>query len=1201
MNTGSLYAELTGKINRVRRKELGIALQGGIINALAATLAIWTLAISIEALAELEPAGRAPIFFAAVILTILAAGWLTLPPLARWLGIIRCQDDDTLARRIGHGIPEVGDHLVNTLQLYRTASIGALAGGYSLELAEASIATQGEPLRHYDYTVIIERDERRRALLFFLSGVLLISGLFFSFPGAYNGAFQRLVNYNVEYNRPAPFSLTIEPGDRKLIRGDSVDIVVRVAGVPPRTVKLRLQQADRPAEEIELRSDSTGLFRYHLASIKETTKYRALSGPARTPEHTLVVVERPEIKLFRASVAHPGYTGRGAERLPDNVGDVSGLRGSAVSIQVAATVDLSKATIVQLFPRGNASASARLASLSTASAPSVPTAYDTVRIPMTVNGSSATGGFRLSRDGEYYISLLSADGVANSSPVRYRMSASSDGPPSIELVQPGDSVTIDPTMLLPTEVHIADDYGFSRLRIMYRLAASNYAPPMKTFAPIAVPIPRAGGLSISVPYIWDMTRLSMVPEDEVEFYFEVYDNDAVSGPKVARTGLIKVRFPSLEETLREAEQMQTQANADLQKVMKEAEGARKEMEELNRELMKQLAQNQPQASWQDKQKLQQLMKQHEAMQQRLEQISENLKEMTEKLKEAKAISPETLEKYMELQKLFNEMKNPELMEQMKKLQEQMDKMTPEQLAEAMKNYKFNDEQFRKSIERTMNILKRMQTEQKVDEMIRRAEELARQQENINKQMEKIDPKDEAMRKQLAERQEQLSKQAEKMKKEAADLSKQMNEQGDDMPKKEMADAEQSLEQEDPQEQMEQAGQQMEQGEMDDAQQQGEKAKQSAEQFKQKMQAVKKKMQENGKREVLNKMKKSLKDLLDLSKRQEELKKKTDETQPNSQQFRDLAQQQQQLEEQMENIANQMMQLGQKSFAVTPEMAKEMGDAMQQMQGATGELEQRNGFGASQQEGGAMQSMNNAAKMMSQAIGQMQSQDGQQGMGMGMSMGSMQQRLQQMAAQQQMVNQAMGEQMGQGQQGQQGEQEGEGKDGKNGKGGKDGQGGEGNGGDKEGKNGKEMQRIRQQQENVKKSIDDLNKEVRESGGTKKNMLGDLERAAKEIDEVLTDMRSGQLTPETLQRQEKILSRLLDAVRSQRERDFEKERESKPGTDVVRQSPGDLKFRDEAESPAVRDLLRSREQGYSKDYEYMIRKYFEALGKSPSSSQ
>jgi septal ring factor EnvC (AmiA/AmiB activator) len=141
----------------------------------------------------------------------------------------------------------------------------------------------------------------------------------------------------------------------------------------------------------------------------------------------------------------------------------------------------------------------------------------------------------------------------------------------------------------------------------------------------------------------------------------------------------------------------------------------------------------------------------------------------------------------------------------------------------------------------------------------------------------------------------------------------------------------------------------------------------------------------------------------------------------------------------------------------------------------------------------------------------------------------------------------------------------------------------------------MQRLANQQGQVKKSIDDLNRELKESGGTRKNIVGDLERAAREIDEVLTDMRSGQVTPETIQRQERILSRLLDATRSNRERDFDKERESRSGVDVVRQSPPELKSDPETKERTGRDQLNAREQGYTKDYEYMIRRYFEALGK------
>jgi hypothetical protein len=1178
MNITSLYAELVRKINRVRRKEHGIAAQAGLLNALAATVALWTLAISLEVLGEFDAPTRTAIYWSAVALSAGLIAWLAARPFGRYLGLLPAQDDDTIARRVGRHIPEVGDRLVNTLQLYRTIDGGAIAVGYSPELMEASIIAQGEPLRHYDYSVIVENDERKRALLFFVSAMLMVSGLFLSFPYQYRGALFRLTHYSQEFTKPAPFSLSIEPGNRKLIRGDSVAITVRAEGIAPRTVKIFTQvEGEKGYDEAELRGDTNGVFHYLLPNVRGTTKYYAASGPVRTAVHIIQVTERPEIRSMQVTVNFPGYTGRGTERLPENAGDVSGIRGSAVNVQVTTNVQPAKATIVQLFPRGVQVASA------SESGTQAPKVYDTLRIPMAISGTSLSGGFRLSRDGEYYISLSSADGLTNSSPVHYGMSVSTDGNPSISLVQPTGRADIDQSMILPTQVQISDDYGFSRLLLKYRLTASKYAEPWKEFRSQAIPIPKGSPSALDVPYVWDMKGLDMVPEDELELYFEVYDNDIVSGPKVARTGTVTVRFPSLEEVMQKAEQAQTQASADMDKVLRQAQEAKQQMEQLNRELMKQLAQSKQQANWQEQQKLQEVMKQHEQMEKRLQDIAENLQDMTEKLQQAKAISPETLQKYMEVQKLFQELKNSELMKSMEKLQQAMEKMTPEQMAEAMKNYKFNEEQFRQAIERTMKILKRMQTEQKVDEMIRRADELSKQQENLNEQAQKTSPQDKSAQQQLAEHQKDLAKDAERLSEETKELSKQMSEQGEDMPNKEMQDAEQSLQQEDPQEQMEQAAEQMQQGDMQQAQKQGQQAQKSAQNFKQKMQAVKQKMQENTKRDVTNKMRKSLQDMLDLSKRQEALKQKTEETQPNSQQFRDLAQQQAQMEQDMENIANQMSGLSQKSFAVTPEMGREMGDAMRQMQGATQSLEQRDGFSASQKEGGAMGAMNRAAMMMQQSLAQMegQGQQGQQGMGMGM--GSFQQRLQQLAAQQQMINMAMGQQEGQGQQGQQG------------KNGKEGKNGEGQGGDQEGNNRQDqMGKLANQQGQVKKSLDDLNKEMREQGGTRKNMVGDLDRAARELEEVLSDMRSGQVTPQTLERQERILSRLLDAVKSQRERDFEKERESKPGVDVVREGPGELNLKsEEAQNRLQRDLLRSREQGYTKDYEYMIRRYFEAL--------
>jgi hypothetical protein len=94
-----------------------------------------------------------------------------------------------------------------------------------------------------------------------------------------------------------------------------------------------------------------------------------------------------------------------------------------------------------------------------------------------------------------------------------------------------------------------------------------------------------------------------------------------------------------------------------------------------------------------------------------------------------------------------------------------------------------------------------------------------------------------------------------------------------------------------------------------------------------------------------------------------------------------------------------------------------------------------------------------------------------------------------------------------------------------------------------------------------------------------------------------MKTQGLKAETIQRQERILSRLLEAERSVHERDKEEQRESKPGQDVVRESPRDLDLgTPEAQRQIQEELQHARETGYSKDYNELIRKYFESLEKA-----
>ncbi|MFA5512859.1 MAG: hypothetical protein WC313_10450, partial [Candidatus Kapaibacterium sp.] len=141
---------------------------------------------------------------------------------------------------------------------------------------------------------------------------------------------------------------------------------------------------------------------------------------------------------------------------------------------------------------------------------------------------------------------------------------------------------------------------------------------------------------------------------------------------------------------------------------------------------------------------------------------------------------------------------------------------------------------------------------------------------------------------------------------------------------------------------------------------------------------------------------------------------------------------------------------------------------------------------------------------------------------------------------------------------------------------------------------EMGRIADKQGGARKSIEELAKEQKELAGGDESKLSELERIAKEMEEIIQDVKSKGITPETMRKQEKILSRLLDASRSIHDRDYEKEREGKRADDIFKQSPGMIDFStQEGKDKVFRDLMRANQKGYTKDYENLIRAYFESL--------
>ncbi len=137
---------------------------------------------------------------------------------------------------------------------------------------------------------------------------------------------------------------------------------------------------------------------------------------------------------------------------------------------------------------------------------------------------------------------------------------------------------------------------------------------------------------------------------------------------------------------------------------------------------------------------------------------------------------------------------------------------------------------------------------------------------------------------------------------------------------------------------------------------------------------------------------------------------------------------------------------------------------------------------------------------------------------------------------------------------------------------------------------QLKRMAAEQGAIRNSLQELGKNMQD----KSDVLGDLDQMAKEMGEVVNDFKSLNIDRQTIERQQKILSRMLDAQKSVREKDYSKKRLAEVGRDYKRKSPQMSKNSENMRLKQLKlDLIRALREGYNPDYEKLIEEYFRAL--------
>ena len=256
------------------------------------------------------------------------------------------------------------------------------------------------------------------------------------------------------------------------------------------------------------------------------------------------------------------------------------------------------------------------------------------------------------------------------------------------------------------------------------------------------------------------------------------------------------------------------------------------------------------------------------------------------------------------------------------------------------------------------------------------------------------------------------------------------------------------------------------------------------------------------------------------------------------------------------IMEQLMELSRETFAVTPEIGRGMGMSNAMMEEAINALAQRNGRGAAQHQQQSMKSLNETAMAINQSMNQMRSTGSASGYEQFLE------QMQKMAGQQQGINNqsmqlAMGQMAAAAQQGL-------------------------------------LKKLLQEQRQVRKSMQELMNEMKRSG---EKGLGDMGGIAQEMDEVLKDLERKKISRKTVDRQQRILSRMLDSQKSLTQRGEKEERKSETATEIFTSGPAGLPTdMGQRRSLALEAMNRALKSGYPRDYQAMIRRYFNSISEN-----
>ncbi|WP_240643120.1 DUF4175 family protein [Sinomicrobium pectinilyticum] len=825
---------------------------------------------------------------------------------------------------IGSHFPEVGDKLINVLQLSDDHT-GTENG--SNELLLASIEQKSAELQPFPFQIAVDFRKNLRYVKYALIPVIIVlmiwvSGNIYWFSDSY----ERVVHYRSAYEPPAPFQFFVVNISLKGIEGKPFEVEVKTSGeVVPEDVEIHFN-----GENYFMRKESPGSFRFEFKRPEGTTEFYLSANDVRSKTYRLEIVNAPVMTGFEMHLDYPEYLGMSTDTLT-GTGNATVPEGTEITWKLkarnAGNVNWVSGDSVAPFEK----------------------------VSREGNIAAFNKSVKVYRDTEYEIKTGNKD-LPDYESLGFGISVIKDEYPEIEVKEIRDSTKSSGVYFVG---QVSDDHGFYGLEMKYYPENKEDEPKEKKIS-----ISTSSNVDRFADAFPDNLQLS--GGSNYVIYFEVKDNDALRGGKTAKSRMFTYRVRTESEVEKERMEKQKNAIRSLERSLGDMEDQQKELKEINT-----LNMEKEQKSFNDRQKiddfLERQLQQEKIMQRFTEDLEERLDEVPgEEDEERKKLLEERLERQREELK-----KNEELL---KELKEVTDKLDRENMAQRLEKLSKSQQNNRKNLEQVLELTKRYYVTQNAERLRKELEKLADKQEKAGTENKEgtgnEKEKEEQLQEDLNKEFDALKEELKKLEKENEELKKPL-ELGRDEKKEETVSEEQQK-----------ALEEMKKGEKEKA---GEKQRSAGKKMKQMAADMKSGMQSGASSDDMEDaevLRQILKNLVAFSFEQEDLMKVVEDMRDDHPALTRSLHRQHNLKEMFSHIDDSIFALSLRRPELSEQVNKEVTDAHFHIDKAIERLSDNELYRGASSQHYAFASANNLAALLGNILDNLQ-----QSMGMGQGQGN----------------------------------------------------------------------------------------------------------------------------------------------------------------------------------------------------------------------